>query len=82
VPGNAKEAAVSKTPGIILCVLGALGLGWGGLIYSTQDRVFDMGSIHVTREKTHSVPLPPIVGGLALISGIVLLLSGSRKGMS
>jgi hypothetical protein len=70
-----KEAAVSKTLGIILVVLGLFGLAWGGFTYTTREKVVDIGPIHATREKTHDVPLPPIFGAVALIGGVVLLVA-------
>ena len=75
---TSKEIAVNKALGIILCVLGVIGLAYGGFTYKTQERVVDIGPIHATREKTHEVPLPPIVGALALVGGIVLLVTDKR----
>ena len=73
---------MNKTLGISLCVLGVIGLGWGGFIYRTPDKVFNLGSVHVTHEETHRVPLPPLAGGLALIGGVVFLVAGRGKGTS
>ena len=73
-----KEAAVNKTLGIILVVLGLFGLAWGGFTYTTREKVVDIGPIHATREKTHDVPLPPIFGAVALIGGVVLLVAGKK----
>ncbi len=69
---------MNKTIGIILITLGILGLAWGGFTYTTREKVVDLGPIHATRDKTHSVPLPPVVGAVALIGGIVLLVAGKR----
>jgi hypothetical protein len=69
---------VNKTLGIILVVLGLIGLGWGGFTYTTREKVVDIGPIHATRDTTHSVPLPPIFGAVALIGGIVLLVAGKK----
>jgi hypothetical protein len=70
---------VNKMLGIILCVLGLAGLAWGGFTYTTREKIVDVGPIHASREKTHNVPLPPIAGALALIGGVVLLVSAGRK---
>jgi hypothetical protein len=78
-PPPPKESAVNKTLGMILVVLGLFGLAWGGFTYTTREKVVDIGPIHATREKTHNVPLPPIAGAIALIGGVVLLVTG-RKG--
>ena len=69
---------MNKTFGIILIVLGLFGLAWGGFTYTTREKVIDIGPIHATRDKTHHVPLPPIVGAVALVGGVVLLLSGKK----
>jgi hypothetical protein len=74
-----KEIAVNKTLGMILIALGLFGLAWGGFTYTTREKVVDIGPIHATREQTHNVPLPPIAGAVALIGGVVLLVTGIRK---
>jgi hypothetical protein len=70
---------MQKTVGAILIVLGLLGLAWGGFTYTTREKVLDVGPIHATRDKTHSVPVPPVAGAIALVGGIALLAVG-RKG--
>jgi hypothetical protein len=65
---------------IILIALGIVALAYQGITYTTRDKVVDIGPIQMTAEKTKTLPLPPIVGGVALISGIVLLVMGSKKG--
>lgn len=70
---------MNKTLGLILIVLGLVGLAWGGFAYTTRETVVDIGPIHATREKTHNVPLPPIVGAVALIGGIVLLVARRKE---
>jgi len=69
---------MSKTLGIVLIVLGLVGLVWGGFTYKTSEKVVDIGPLEVTHEKTHGVPLPPVIGAVVLISGILLLVSGKR----
>jgi hypothetical protein len=65
--------------GILLVVLGALALAYQGFNYTHQKKLFDIGPIHATAEEHDRVPIPPALGGLALISGIVLLLVGAKK---
>ena len=70
---------MTKTLGIFLIALGLFGLAWGGFAYTTRETVVDIGPIHATRDKTHSVPLPPIAGAASLIGGIVLLFAGRKQ---
>ena len=65
--------------GIILIVIGISALAYQGITYKTRDKVVDIGPIQMTAEKTKTLPLPPIVGGVALVGGIVLLVVGSKK---
>jgi drug/metabolite transporter (DMT)-like permease len=65
--------------GIVLIVLGALALAYQGINYTRQKKVLDVGSVHVTKETHERIPLPPILGGLALAGGVVLLVMGTRN---
>lgn len=66
--------------GIVLIVIGIVSLAYQGITYTTREKVVDIGPIHMTADKTQTIPLPPILGGLALVGGIVLLVMGNRKG--
>ena len=66
--------------GIILVALGIAAFAYQGITYTTREKVVDIGPIQVTAEKTKTLALPPIVGVIALVGGIVLLVMGSRKG--
>jgi uncharacterized membrane protein len=66
--------------GIVLIVLGLAGLVFQTVTYTTQEKVADIGSLHVTAAKEKTVPIPAIAGGLALAAGVVLVVTGSRKG--
>jgi hypothetical protein len=68
-----------KPLGMILIVLGVLALMYQGFTYTTHKKVLDVGPIQATKEEHHSVPMPPILGALALIGGVVILVS-DRKG--
>ena len=69
---------MNKPLGMILIALGLVGLVWGGITYTTREKLVDIGPIHATREQTHNVPLPPIAGAAALIGGVVLLVAGRK----
>jgi hypothetical protein len=64
--------------GIVLVALGLFALAYQGLTYTTQKKVVDIGPIQATKEQHHTIPLPPILGALALVGGIVVVISGRR----
>jgi uncharacterized membrane protein len=64
--------------GILLIVLGVLALAYQGFTYTSPKRAVDVGPIHVTKDERHTVPLPPILGALALIGGIAFLVVDRR----
>jgi len=63
---------------IVLIVLGALGLLYQGITYTTRERVLDVGPVHADVDRQHTIPIAPIVGGAALIGGLALLFVGRR----
>jgi drug/metabolite transporter (DMT)-like permease len=65
--------------GIILIVIGVISLAYQGITYTTHKQVLDLGPIHATEEQHHTIPLPPILGALALIGGVVVLVVGNKK---
>jgi uncharacterized membrane protein len=65
--------------GILLIVLGGLALAYQGFNYTHQEKVIDIGPIHATAEEQRHVSVPPILGALALVGGIVMVLAGARK---
>lgn len=64
---------------VLLLVLGAVALGYQGITYVTQEKVVDVGPVEVLAEKERTIPLPPVVGGVAIVSGLVLLAVSSRN---
>jgi len=65
--------------GIVLVILGVVGLAYGGVTWTTKEKVVDLGPLQVTHDKTQSLPLPPIAGGVCLIVGVVLLVAPGRQ---
>lgn len=65
--------------GIILIIIGIVSLVYGGFTYTKREKVLELGPIQATAEKQHTIPLPPLFGGICLVGGIVLLIVSSRK---
>lgn len=68
-----------KIVGIILIVLGVLALVYQGVQYTSREKILEIGSLKVSADTKKTIPLPPIVGGLALVAGIVLVVLDRRK---
>ena len=64
--------------GIILIVLGIAGVAYGGFSWTRQKTVLDAGPLTVKTDKRESLPIPPLVGAVCLIGGVVLVVSGRR----
>jgi hypothetical protein len=65
--------------GILLVVLGGLALAYQGFSYTRREKIIDIGPIHATADKQEHVPVSPILGGLALAAGAVLLVMGAKQ---
>ena len=70
--------APARIVGALLVALGLVALLWGGISWTREEKVLDLGPIEATAEKRETIPLPPIVGGIALVAGIVLLVIPMR----
>jgi len=64
---------------IVLIAIGVVSLADQGITYTTREKVLEVGPIKATAEKEKTIPLPPILGGLALAGGVVLLAVGARR---
>lgn len=64
--------------GFALLILGIISLAYQGITYTIHKKVLDLGPIQATTEEHKSIPLPPIVGAVAIAGGIILLMSGRR----
>jgi hypothetical protein len=65
--------------GIALIVLGVIGLIYQGIGYTKRKDVLDVGPIHATKDTHETIPIPPVLSGIALIGGIVLLVAGAKS---
>ena len=69
-----------RTVGIVLIILGVVAFIFQGITYTTHKDIINVGPIHATAEHKKTIPLPPVLGGIALVGGIVLLVAGGKKG--
>lgn len=65
--------------GLVLIALGLAALAYQGFTYKSRETVLDIGPITATAERQKTVPIPPIVGIVAVVAGAGLLIAGSRK---
>jgi uncharacterized membrane protein len=65
--------------GIALILLGIVAFAYQGITYTSREKVIDIGPIHATADTQKTIPLSPLLGGLALVGGIVLVVVGAKK---
>jgi len=64
--------------GVILVIIGVIALVFQGITYTKHKKVLQVGSFQATTEQHKTIPVPPIVGGIALVAGIALLVAGRK----
>ena len=62
-----------------LIILGVIAFIYQGITYTTTEQAFDFGPLHITAERTHTIPMAPILGVVALAGGIALFFVSRRK---
>ena len=65
--------------GIILIIVGVVALALGGISYTKREKVINAGPLQVSADREKTIPLPPILRGICLAGGIVLVIVGSRQ---
>jgi hypothetical protein len=65
--------------GIVLIALGILALAYQGFTYTSKEKVVDLGPLRVEAERQRTVTLPPLIGGAAVVAGVVLVFIGARR---
>jgi uncharacterized membrane protein YidH (DUF202 family) len=68
-----------KIAGIVLIIAGIVALVYGGFTYTTNKKAVDVGPIQITHKENHTVPLPPVLGVIAIVGGGALLYFGAKK---
>jgi hypothetical protein len=70
---------MNRTLGIILTLVGIAMLIWGSFTYTKKEKIIDTGSIEISADKQETVNWPPYVGGVVLVVGVVLILTGKKN---
>jgi uncharacterized membrane protein YidH (DUF202 family) len=65
--------------GIILIAIGIIALAYGGITYTKREKIIDAGPLQVSADREKTIPLPPILGGICLVGGIILVIAGNKK---
>ena len=65
--------------GIVLVIAGAISLAYHGITYTTHEKVLQIGPIEATKKTEKTIPLPPVLGGVLLAAGIVIIVMGVKK---
>ena len=71
--------SAARIVGVLLIVVGLIGLIWGGISWTQEKTIVDVGPIEARAEERETIPVSPIVGGLALAAGVVLLVVPRRR---
>ena len=67
-----------KLAGIVLIIIGVLALVYQGFSYTKTEKDAQLGPITIQHQETQTVPLPPIVGGVCIVGGVLALALGGR----
>jgi hypothetical protein len=65
--------------GVALIVLGIVAFAYQGITYTSREKIIDIGPFQATADTQKTIPLSPLLGGLALVGGIVLVVVGAKK---
>lgn len=65
--------------GIVLIILGIVALVWGGVFWTDRETVLDAGPIEIATEQREGFSVPPVLGVIALVGGIVLVAIPDRR---
>jgi uncharacterized membrane protein HdeD (DUF308 family) len=65
--------------GVVLIIVGVLALAYQGITYTTREKVLDLGPLKASVDKQKTIPLPPILGAVALAAGVILIVVGNKR---
>lgn len=70
--------AARRIVGLVLIAIGLIALLWGGISWTQRKTVVDAGPLQVQADERKSIPMPPVLGGIALVAGALLLVVPAR----
>jgi uncharacterized membrane protein YidH (DUF202 family) len=65
--------------GVLLIIIGVAGFAFAGFHYTQRHRDADVGPLHISHRQHKTIPVPPILSGIALVGGIVLVVTGAKS---
>jgi len=65
--------------GAILIVIGIIGFAVGGFSFTHEHQDAKVGPVEIEHKQTSTVPIPPVLSGIALVGGIALVVVGARR---
>jgi len=69
-----------KISGILLIIVGVAALIYGGFSYTSQKKAVDIGAIQINKTENHTLPVPPLLGIVAIAGGAGLFYLGVKQG--
>jgi hypothetical protein len=68
-----------RIAGLVLVVIGIVALVWGGVFWTDRETVLDAGPLQVETTEREGIAMPPVLGAIALVGGIILLVIPDRR---
>ena len=65
--------------GVALIVLSIVAFAYRGIPYTSREKVVDIGPLKASVDTRKTIPMSPLLIGLALVSGAALVAVGSMK---
>jgi uncharacterized membrane protein len=70
---------MNKPVGIVLIIIGIAMLIWTSFTYTKRENVINAGPLHISADKQKTVSWPPLVGGVVLIAGVVIVITAKKR---
>ena len=68
-----------KILGTVLIIVGIAMFFIPGISFKTEKNIVDMGPIQINSTEKHNLDWPDYAGGIAIVAGLILLISNRKK---